>query len=654
MKKVYSCIVLLCLVFSDIQISKADNLCIVKEGAVIFEISAESVDSTYVKDGQIVLFGNKGQVLYSVAQTAIDSILFMPAVPRADILDVKFNADGSATDISPMHNTVEGIGNPQTRFNDRFGCYAAHFDNPWSGTAAQWYKISYATSQAIQDALADGHTFESMVRFNFDPPLSDSEAKWFSSHQSGGSGFLISKKQSVPQQTNQICFLPHVGGSWKWANSQVVPEPGVWYHIVGVWNQSEGKAYIYINGELKNTIAASGSFKFPSKSCYYFCIGADPSSATVANTSIKGDVLMARVYDSPLTADEVAAVWKRVSTMQGVEQADMVTEVKTISGLKVLAGKGYYIYGEGFADGDQIYFQSNEGSVSYVSQVEMLASEKGCIRVNLPVGLQTGGYRLFLVRGERKQDLGNVRFELVDELPQGSQVIAHRGHWNLPGSAQNSRSSLKNALSQHFFGSETDVWLTTDGHVVVNHDATLNGVTLQTSTYEQVKNLTLSNGEKIPELQDFLNILAEDDGPTKLIIEVKNHSTEAKNCQAIDSCMAMVKRMGLENRVEYISFSLEACKEVVKNDPTAKVAYLKGNLTPDQLHQLGITGLDYTQAKTSDEAIARAHELGMTINIWTIDAESDIIYTNHRGADFVTTNNPEAAARIYRHYRENR
>ena len=92
----------------------------------------------------------------------------------------------------------------------------------------------------------------------------------------------------------------------------------------------------------------------------------------------------------------------------------MVTEVKTISGLKVLAGKGYYIYGEGFADGDQIYFQSNEGSVSYVSQVEMLASEKGCIRVNLPVGLQTGGYRLFLVRGERKQDLGNVRFELVD------------------------------------------------------------------------------------------------------------------------------------------------------------------------------------------------------------------------------------------------
>ena len=261
---------------------------------------------------------------------------------------------------------------------------------------------------------------------------------------------------------------------------------------------------------------------------------------------------------------------------------------------------------------------------------------------------------MFLVRGERKQDLGNVRFELVDELPQGSQVIVHRGHWNLPGSAQNSRSSLKNALSQHFFGSETDVWLTTDGHVVVNHDATLNGVTLQTSTYEQVKNLTLSNGEKIPELQDFLNILAEDDGPTKLIIEVKTHSTEAKNCQAIDSCMAMVKRMGLENRVEYISFSLEACKEVVKNDPTAKVAYLNGNLTPDQLHQLGITGLDYTQAKTSDEAIARAHELGMTINIWTIDAESDIIYTNHRGADFVTTNNPEAAARIYRHYRESR
>ena len=57
-------------------------------------------------------------------------------------------------------------------------------------------------------------------------------------------------------------------------------------------------------------------------------------------------------------------------------------------------------------------------------------------------------------------------------------IIAHRGHWRTAGSSQNSRVSLQKAQDLNLFGSEIDVWLTTDGVVMVNHDNKYDGVVL--------------------------------------------------------------------------------------------------------------------------------------------------------------------------------
>ena len=50
----------------------------------------------------------------------------------------------------------------------------------------------------------------------------------------------------------------------------------------------------------------------------------------------------------------------------------------------------------------------------------------------------------------------------------------------------------------------------------------------------------------------------------------------------------------------------------------------------------------------------QAHSLGMIVNVWTIDSDSEIVYTNNRDADFVTTNYPESALKVYKHYKNNR
>ena len=55
----------------------------------------------------------------------------------------------------------------------------------------------------------------------------------------------------------------------------------------------------------------------------------------------------------------------------------------------------------------------------------------------------------------------------------------------------------------------------------------------------------------------------------------------------------MVKKMGLENRMEYITFSLHAMKEFIRLAPAGTpVYYLNGELSPKELKELGAAGLD--------------------------------------------------------------
>lgn len=227
-------------------------------------------------------------------------------VPKADLLDVVFNSDGSATDVSPMGNAIEKVGNIEVTYDSRYGLNMPALVNPIGGNGACYYKVDFSTNQAFKDALANGHTLEVIVTLDYAGTLGATEVKCFSSHEGGGTGLMLNTD-------HQFAFLPHVGGSYRWVKSTVVPRPLVFYHIVGVWNKEEGKAYLYVNGQLESEVSEnlSGNFKFPSDGSNWFGIGADPAGAT-GNTAWNGKVGIARIYDAPLTAEQVQALWKKV------------------------------------------------------------------------------------------------------------------------------------------------------------------------------------------------------------------------------------------------------------------------------------------------------------------------------------------------------
>lgn len=223
------------------------------------------------------------------------------------------------------------------------------------------------------------------------------------------------------------------------------------------------------------------------------------------------------------------------------------------------------------------------------------------------------------------------------------KIVAHRGYWRTDGSAQNSITSLQKAAAVGCYGSEFDVWLTADGVPVVFHDATIDGIRIEDTTFATLMNHRLHNGEFIPTLQQYLTEGSKIEG-CQLILEIKPHRNEVRDKRIADMCVELVRTLGLEKKTEYISFSKVVCQRLHEITPDSKVAYLNGELSPAQIKEMGLTGIDYNEKVfvKHPEWLQEAKQLGLEVNVWTVDGEENLRHhANLQGVDLITTNDPE-------------
>ena len=228
------------------------------------------------------------------------------------------------------------------------------------------------------------------------------------------------------------------------------------------------------------------------------------------------------------------------------------------------------------------------------------------------------------------------------------RVVAHRGYWRAEGSAQNSITSFQKAANVGCWGSEFDVWLTADGVPVVFHDATVDGIRIEDTTYATLMNHRLQNGEFIPTLQQYL-WEARNFPNCRLIFEVKPHRNAKRDNMISELSVELVNMLGLADRTDYISFSKHACKRLHELAPNAHVAYLNGDLAPEQIKEMGLTGIDYNMGafdKHPDWPL-EAKKLGLEVNVWTVDGEEALSrFAKMPGIDIITTNDPEILINI--------
>ena len=224
-----------------------------------------------------------------------------------------------------------------------------------------------------------------------------------------------------------------------------------------------------------------------------------------------------------------------------------------------------------------------------------------------------------------------------------NKVIAHRGAWKNSGTPQNSIAALKAALALGCAGSETDVQLTSDSALIINHDPFWAGLPVQKSTLANLQKTKLSNGESLPLLQDFLKIIKQQ-SCTKLILEIKPSEKGREWANAtVQKIINTVHQMQAQSLLVYISFDYEMLKEVLRFEPSANVQYLNGDKTPEQLKQDGIKGADYhfSVFQIHPEWIQSAKENNIDLNAWTVNEEKDMNWLLINGFNFITTNEPE-------------
>lgn len=224
-----------------------------------------------------------------------------------------------------------------------------------------------------------------------------------------------------------------------------------------------------------------------------------------------------------------------------------------------------------------------------------------------------------------------------------TKVIAHRGYWQTtPITAENSLQSLKNAQKLKIYGSEFDVRMTKDGFLIVNHDEHHADMVIEQTDLKELEKVKLTNGEDFPLLKDYLKA-GKTDSELKLIVEIKPASSKELEKEIVHKTIKMINKMKLSDQIEFISFSLIICKEIKKIEPKFKVQYLKGDLSPAEIANAGLDGIDYhfSVFEKNPTWIADAKALRLITNSWTVNDVAVFQKLKLQNIDFVTTNIPD-------------
>ena len=233
-------------------------------------------------------------------------------------------------------------------------------------------------------------------------------------------------------------------------------------------------------------------------------------------------------------------------------------------------------------------------------------------------------------------------FRLVKDEFIRNRVIAHRGAWKNTGATENSIAALQHAIRLGCQGSEFDVHMAADSVLVINHDPTIQGQTIHTSSSAKLLALRLLSGENMPSLESYLRAGMTQNN-TKLILEIKPTINKERALQLTQKVMAMVTDLKAQAWIDYISFDYTICMELMRLDPHARVAYLNGDKSPEVLAADKLWGLDYNQSvyQKNPDWIAQAKQKGLTINAWTVNNPALLQSFLDQKIDFITTNEPE-------------
>lgn len=228
---------------------------------------------------------------------------------------------------------------------------------------------------------------------------------------------------------------------------------------------------------------------------------------------------------------------------------------------------------------------------------------------------------------------------------QNTLVVAHRGLSGLE--RENTASAFVAAGNRNYFGIETDVYRTSDGHVVVNHDGNalrVGGVNvaMEQAPWELLREVVLfdTDGTKdrydlrLPSLENYISICKKYE--KVCVLELKSVFTPEETAAFIE----IIKSYGYLDQVIFISFHYDDLLHVKSILPHQPCQYLTGDNSDAMIAKLKDAGMDIDIIHTAltQERVKAMHDAGLKVNCWTVDAPTRGEELASWGVDFITTN----------------
>ena len=227
-------------------------------------------------------------------------------------------------------------------------------------------------------------------------------------------------------------------------------------------------------------------------------------------------------------------------------------------------------------------------------------------------------------------------------------AFAHRGG-ALTGDnvgLENTMLAFESAVALGFRYVETDVHATADGHLIAFHDGTLDRVTdavgrIAEQTYERIRGARVAGREQLPLLHDVLsswpglrlNIDAKSGGSVAPLARViADHRAWDRVCVASFSPVRLRRlraALGPRSASSYSVLGVAALRLLphsVQRPTVARVGHAAQ--VPIRRGPLEIVTADF---------VARAHELGKQVHVWTVDAPSEMHRLLDLGVDGIIT-----------------
>jgi glycerophosphoryl diester phosphodiesterase len=224
-------------------------------------------------------------------------------------------------------------------------------------------------------------------------------------------------------------------------------------------------------------------------------------------------------------------------------------------------------------------------------------------------------------------------------------VLAHRGARRV--APENTVEAFARAVAMGADGVELDVRRTADDALVVHHDpAVLGGALIAATTVAAVR----AARPEIPTLAEALDVCAG----VLVNVEIKNSPLDPgfdRDERAAEAVVALLDERAGRDRVIVSSFQLStidrvrACSTSVATGlltVTRAAAGLMDRIV-DGGHQALHPGRQAMTRRRAEQIVAHAHDRGLQVNVWTVNAPATLTRLRDAGVDGLITDVPDVA-----------